>query len=104
MSKDLGAKPLLDPYIKNGSCLMDFAKKEWKTIVVVVCLIGIVVYLSKINDQLNTLRTQNAKLISTIDSVESVSISTDAAVNDMSKKIDGMDANVSFIVQKLRRR
>ena len=83
---------------------MDFAKKEWKTIVVVVCLIGIVVYLSKINDQLNTLRTQNAKLISTIDSVESVSISTDAAVNDMSKKIDGMDANVSFIVQKLRRR
>ena len=83
---------------------MDFAKKEWKTIVVVVCLIGIVVYLSKINDQLNTLKTQNAKLISTIDSVESVSISTDAAVNDMSKKIDGMDANVSFIVQKLRRR
>jgi hypothetical protein len=83
---------------------MDFLKKEWKTIVVVVCLIGIVVYLFQINDQLNTLKTQNAKLISTIDSIESISISTDAAVNDMGKKIDGIDVNMSFVVQKLRRR
>ena len=83
---------------------MDFLKKEWKTIAMVVCLIGIVVYLSQINDQLNTLKTQNAKLISTIDSIESISISTDAAVNDMGKKIDGIDVNMSFAVQKLRRR
>ena len=83
---------------------MDFLKKEWKTIAMVVCLIGIVVYLSQINDQLNTLKTQNAKLISTIDSIESISISTDAAVNDMGKKIDGIDANMSYAVQKLRRR
>ena len=83
---------------------MDFLKKEWKTIAVVVCLIGIVVYLSQINDQLNTLKTQNAKLISTIDSIESISISTDAAVNDIGKKIDGIDVNMSFAVQKLRRR
>jgi hypothetical protein len=83
---------------------MDFLKKEWKTIVVVVCLLGIVVYLSQINDQLNTVKTQNAKLISTIDSIESISISTDAAVNDMGKKIDGIDVNMSFAVQKLRRR
>jgi len=83
---------------------MDFVKKEWKTIAVVVCLIGVVVYLSQINDQLNTLKTQNAKLISTIDSIESVSLSTDAGVNDMGKKIDGIDANLSYVVQKLRRR
>jgi hypothetical protein len=83
---------------------MDFFKKEWKAIAMVVCLIGIVVYLSQINDQLNTLKTQNAKLISTIDSIESISISTDAAVNDMGKKIDGIDANMSYAVQKLRRR
>jgi len=83
---------------------MDLVKKEWKTIVVVVCLIGIVLYLSQISDQLNTLKTQNAKLISTIDSIESVSISTDAGVNDMGKKVDGIDANMSYVVQKLRRR
>jgi hypothetical protein len=83
---------------------MDFAKKEWKTIAVVVCLIGVVVYLSQINDQLNMLKIQNAKLISTIDSIESVSLSTDAGVNDMGKKVDGIDANLSYVVQKLRRR
>jgi hypothetical protein len=83
---------------------MDFVKKEWKAIVVVACLVGIVVYMSKINNQLNTLKIQNAKLISTIDSIESVSIGTDGGVNDISKKIDGIDANVSYVVQKLRRR
>jgi hypothetical protein len=83
---------------------MDFLKKEWKTIAMAVCIIAIVAYLSQINDQLNTLKTQNAKLISTIDSIESISISTDAAVNDMGKKIDGIDANMSYAVQKLRRR
>jgi len=83
---------------------MDFLKKEWKTIFVLICLIMIVVYLFQINDQLNTLKTQNARLISTIDSIESVSISTDAGVHDMGKKIDAIDANMSYVVQKLRRR
>ena len=83
---------------------MDFLKKEWKTIFVVICLMMIVVYLFQINDQLNTLKTQNARLISTIDSIESVSISTDAGVHDMGKKVDAIDANMSYVVQKLRRR
>lgn len=83
---------------------MDFLKKEWKTILVVLCLMAIVVYLFQINDQLNALKNQNAKLISTIDSIESVSISTDAGVHDMGKKIDAIDANMSYVVQKLRRR
>ena len=83
---------------------MDFIRKEWKAILMVLCLIAIVIFLSKINDQLNTLKTQNAKLISTIDSIESVSISTDGGVHDMGKKVDEIDTNVSYIVQKLRRR
>ena len=83
---------------------MDFVKKEWKAIILVLCLIAIVVYLFQINGQLNTLKTQNAKLISTIDSIESVSISTDAGVHDMSKKVDGIEANMSYVVQKMRRR
>ncbi len=83
---------------------MGFMKKEWKSIVVVVCLFGIVIYLFQINDQLNTLKTQNAKIISTIDSIESVSLGIDAGVHDMGKKIDGIDANMAYVVQKLRRR
>jgi hypothetical protein len=83
---------------------MDFVKKEWKAIALIICLIAVVVFLVKINSQLNAINKQNAKLISTIGSVESVSLSTDAGVNDMGKKIDTIDANTSYVVQKLRRR
>jgi hypothetical protein len=83
---------------------MDFLKKEWKAIAVTICLLGIVVYLSRVNAQLDALKDQNAKMISTIDSIESVSLSTDAGVHDMGKKIEGIGSNMNFVVQKLRRR
>ncbi len=83
---------------------MDFVKKEWKAIALIICLIGIVGYLSRVNGQLNAVKEQNAKLISTIDSIESVSISTDAGVHEMGKKIETIDTNMSFVVHKLRRR
>jgi hypothetical protein len=83
---------------------MDFLKREWKAIAVVICLLGIVVYLSRVNGQLDALKVQNAKLISTIDSIESVSLSTDASVHDMGKKVEGIGTNMNFVVQKLRRR
>jgi hypothetical protein len=83
---------------------MDFMKKEWKAIIVTICLLGIVIYLSRVNGQLDALKNQNAKLISTIDSIESVTISTDSGVHDMGKKIEGINTNLSFVVHKLRRR
>jgi hypothetical protein len=83
---------------------MDFLKKEWKTFVVFICLLGIVVFLSRVNAQLDALKDQNAKLISTIDSIESVSLSTDAGVHDMGKKLEGINTNMTFVVQKMRRR
>jgi hypothetical protein len=83
---------------------MDFLKREWKAVAVVICLLGIVTYLSRVNGQLNALEKQNAKLISTIDSIESVSLSTDASVHDMGKQVEGIGTNMHFVVQKLRRR
>jgi hypothetical protein len=83
---------------------MDFLKKEWKAIVVIICLLGIVVYLSSVNSQLKVLKDQNTKLISTIDSIESVSIGTDAGLRDIGTKVDSINTNMDFVVQKLRRR
>ena len=83
---------------------MDFLKKEWKAVAMIICLLGIVVFLARVNGQLDALKKQNAKLISTIDSIESVSLSTDAVVHDMGNKVDGIGTNMKFIVQKLRRR
>ena len=83
---------------------MDFVKKEWKAIALIICLIVGIVYLKFINDQLDALKIQNAKIISTFDSVESVTISTNSSMNEMSKQVDSINSNVSFIVKKVRRR
>lgn len=83
---------------------MDFFKKEWKTIGFMICLIGVIVYLVGVNSQLKQLQQQNTKIISTFDSIESVAISTDAGLNDMTKKVDKIGNNVSYIVKKVRRR
>jgi hypothetical protein len=83
---------------------MDFLKKEWKVVILIICLVGMVVFLSQINSQLAELNAQNAKLIATIDSIESVSFSTDSVIKDLSKKVEGIDANTSYVVQRLRRR
>ena len=83
---------------------MDFFKKEWKTIVVALCLIMMIFYLFKVNNKLDAVKQQNAKIMSTFDSIESVAISSDAGVNEMSKKVDKIESNVSYLVKKARRR
>ena len=83
---------------------MQFLKKEWKTVLFILWLVGISIFLIYMNSQLNQLQQKSAKIASTIDSIESVVISTDASVADASKNIDSIGSNVSFIVQKVRRR
>lgn len=83
---------------------MSFLKKEWKAIVMVIWLIVIAIYLSKINGHLEAIHAQNVKTISTIDSIESVAISTDAALIDFTKNIKSVDAKLMAIAKRLRRR
>lgn len=83
---------------------MEFIKKEWKTVLFILWLLGITVFLVYQNNQLTTLNHKSTKMASTIDSIESVVISTDASVVDSSEKIEAIGSNVSFIVQKVRRR
>ncbi len=83
---------------------MDFMKKEWKAFVMTICLVIIIIFLGKVNNQLTVLQKQNAKIISTFDSIESVAISTDAGVNEMSKNVDKIENNVTYLVKKARRR
>lgn len=83
---------------------MAFFKKEWKTIVITLWLVAITFLLSSINGHLKQLQATNAKLASTLDSVESVSLSTDSTVLQSSKKVDDIFANTTYIVEKIRRR
>ena len=83
---------------------MNFLKKEWLSLVNLLCLIGIIIYLVTVSSQIKALQQQNAKIISTFGSIESVTISTDSGLNEMSKQIDKIENNVTYIVKKVRRR
>ena len=83
---------------------MVFLKKEWKTLLLVIWMIGITYFLFAVNGRLNGMQLEDAQLMSTLDSVESVVLSTDNNIADMSKKIDGINSNVEFVVTKVRRR
>ena len=83
---------------------MPFLKKEWRTVAVAVWLVLITIFVIHISTQLGRIEAKNTKMASTLDSVESVAISTDAAVAQMAKKVGEMEGNVNFITDKLRRR
>ncbi len=83
---------------------MDFLKKKWISLVNLLCLIGIIIYLIMVSSELKALEQQNAKIISTFGTIESVTISTDSGLNAMSKQIDKIENNVTYIVKKVRRR
>ena len=83
---------------------MPFLKKEWRTVLVAAWLVLITIFVIRISVQLGRIEAKNAKMASTLDSVESVAISTDASVAQMAKKVSEMEGNVNFITDKLRRR
>lgn len=83
---------------------MDFLKKKWLSLVQLLCLIVIIICLVVISMKITDLQQQNAKIISTFDSIESVTISSESGLNNMSKKIDKIENNVTYIVKKVRRR
>lgn len=83
---------------------MDFLKKEWLSLANLLCLIGIIIYLAVVSSQVATLQQQNAKIISTFGSIESVTISTNSGMNEMSQQIDKIENNVTYVVRKVRRR
>lgn len=83
---------------------MVFLKREWKAIVVTFWLVAITFLLFSINGRLGQLQERNAKIASTLDSVESISLGTDSAIVQTSKKVDDIHSNTAYIVEKIRRR
>lgn len=83
---------------------MQLLKKEWKTILLTVWLLVLTVLLVGISRQLANMQATDAKLASTLDSVESVVLSTDAGVVQVNQKTGSIESNVDFIVERIRRR
>jgi Tfp pilus assembly protein PilO len=83
---------------------MSFLKREWKMVLIMVWLVLVSAFLFKISGQIERLDQQNARLTSTLDSVESIVLTTDSGVAQVGKKVGNMESNVDFIVQKVRRK
>jgi len=83
---------------------MQFLKKEWKTVLPMLWLVIISVFLLRISSQLNEMHIRHAKVASTLDSVESIVLSTDSGVVQVSKKVGEIETNVDFMVERMRRR
>jgi cell division protein FtsB len=83
---------------------MSFLKREWKMVLIMVWLVFVSIFLFKISGQIERLDQQNARLTSTLDSVESIVLTTDTGVAQVGKKVGNMESNVDFIVQKVRRK
>ncbi|KJS32084.1 MAG: hypothetical protein VR64_08170 [Desulfatitalea sp. BRH_c12] len=83
---------------------MQLLKKEWRTVLIATWLLIVTVFLVRIESHLGRVDQQSAKTASTLDSVESVTIGTDAVIVQLGKKVDEMDSNVNYIVQRVRRR
>ena len=83
---------------------MEFLKKEWKLVLMIVWLACITIFLFSLQGQISQLQKQNAKIASTLDSVESVVITTDSSIANVAKTMEGVESHVSYIFQKVRRR
>lgn len=81
-----------------------YIKKNWKTIIMAVWMIGITGCLYHLNAQARSLRQLNMKLNSNVDSIESILISTDSNVAEVKKQVEEMSSRVAVIHQRVMRR
>ena len=79
-------------------------KREWTVYVMALWMIGVTGFLFYLNNTLQETRQACAKLISDVDSIESILISTDANVVNIKGKVDEMSGKVNTIHQRIRRR
>lgn len=83
---------------------MDLFKKEWKAILIGIWLVIVTLCIIRMGSQLNRLNETTDRVASTLDSVESIAISTDGNVIQMSKKVGAVESNTSYLVQRLKKR
>lgn len=79
-------------------------KKNWKVYLMAVWMIGVTGSLYHLNEQVRGVQQKAVKLGSTVDSIESILISTDSNVADMKKQMEEMSSKVVVIHQRVMRR
>ena len=79
-------------------------KRHWRTYGVTLWMIGVTGFLIYMNTEVRALGQTDEKLVSDVDTIESVLISTDSNVNLMKKTVDDMSAKVTTVHKRVKRR
>ncbi len=79
-------------------------KRHWRTYGVALWMIGVTGFLIYQNIEVRTLKHTGLKLVSDVDTIESVLISTDSNVSQMKKTVDDMSTKVATVHKRVKRR
>jgi hypothetical protein len=77
---------------------------DWKPYAVGAWIVLITAFLFYLNGRISDLQQANKQIISTQSAIESVVLSSDKVITDMDERVKGINGNVNYIVQKVRRR
>lgn len=79
-------------------------KKEWRVYLVAVWMIGATGFLYHLKGQVQALNQASVKLVSDVDSIESILIGTDGNVAVMKKQVGEMSSKLAVIHKRVMRR
>ena len=79
-------------------------KRHWRTYGVALWMIVVTGYLIHLDIEVRALGRTDTKLVSDVDTIESVLVSTDSNVNQIKTTVDEMSAKVTTIQKRVRRR
>jgi hypothetical protein len=77
---------------------------NWKPYAVGAWMVLVTAFLFYLNGRMGDLQQANRQIISTQSAIESVVLSSDKVIIDMDERVKGINGNVNYIVQKIRRR
>jgi hypothetical protein len=77
---------------------------DWKPYVVGGWMVFVTAFLFYLNGRLGNLQQANQQLISTQSAIESVVLSSDKVIVDLDERVKGINGNVNYLVQKVKRR
>jgi hypothetical protein len=77
---------------------------DWKPYALGAWMVFMTAFLFYLNGRIGDLQQASQQIISTQSAVESVVLSSDKVIIDMDERIKGINGNVNYIVQKVRRR
>lgn len=77
---------------------------NWKPYAVGAWMVFVTAFLLYLNGRISDLHLASQQIISTQSAIESVVLSSDKVIIDMDERVKGINGNVNYIVQKVRRK